>query len=229
MADRSPTAFDVTLCVEELRSALALHDIALPSLRSNLSGFAGTYAPSAGLVALGNCTPATASALAAALRQTAGRAMTPRAEPFDLSLLAIPKAVPELRRHLRDHDFDVRLCATELLTNVIDHLGEGTPVTVRVMRTGHGRTRIEVTDPDPRALPVLLQASAAHESGRGLALVGALAERWGVVPEADRKTVWCELVTGPGQTDGPPEAPASDGPLGTGYRSTRLPTAHLPK
>lgn len=72
MPDHSPTAYDVTLCVEDLRTALALHGITLPSLRVDLPGFAGTYAPPAGLVALGNCNTATARALAAALRKTAG-------------------------------------------------------------------------------------------------------------------------------------------------------------
>lgn len=113
---------------------------------------------------------------------------------FELDLLATPKAVPELRHHLRTHDFEVRLCVTELLTNVIDHLGEGTPVTVRVTGTDLGHTRIEVTDPDPRALPILLSASEKAESGRGLTLVDVLAQRWGVDQGADRKTVWCELA-----------------------------------
>lgn len=71
MSDRSPTAYDVTLCVEDLRAALALHGITLPSLRADLPGFAGTYAPPAGLVTLGNCNTATARALAAVLRKAA--------------------------------------------------------------------------------------------------------------------------------------------------------------
>ncbi|MFJ8536420.1 ATP-binding protein [Streptomyces sp. NPDC093591] len=112
---------------------------------------------------------------------------------FELSLLATPKSVPELRHHLRHHSFDVRLCASELLTNVIDHLGEGTPVTVRVLGTGNGCTRVEVTDPEPGARPVLLRATPTDESGRGLALLDAVARRWGVEQEAGRKTVWCEL------------------------------------
>ncbi|MDO0927983.1 ATP-binding protein [Streptomyces sp. TG1A-8] len=110
-----------------------------------------------------------------------------------MSLLAFPEAVPELRHHLRGHGFDVRLCATELLTNVIDYLGEGTPVTVRVTGTDDGHTRVEVTDTDPRALPVLAPAAGTAESGRGLTLVGALSRRWGVDPGAGRKTVWCEV------------------------------------
>ncbi|MGW0991759.1 ATP-binding protein [Streptomyces sp. NPDC002520] len=112
---------------------------------------------------------------------------------LELNLLATPKAVPELRHHLRAHGFDVGLCATELLTNVIDHLGEGTPVTVRVTGTAHGHTRIEVTDPDPRALPVLLSATATEQSGRGMVLLDALTDRWGVDQGPDHKTVWCEL------------------------------------
>lgn len=113
---------------------------------------------------------------------------------LELRLLATSEAVPEVRRHLRHHGFDVQLCVTELLTNVVDHVGEGTPVTVRVLGTPYGSVRVEVTDPDPRALPVLLRASLADESGRGLAVLDSLALRWGVEPGADRKTVWCELA-----------------------------------
>ncbi|MFF4491054.1 hypothetical protein ACFY0F_32090 [Streptomyces sp. NPDC001544] len=69
MSDQSPTAYDVTLCVENLRTALALHDITLPSLRADLPSFAGGYTSPAGLVALGNCNTATAHALATALQK----------------------------------------------------------------------------------------------------------------------------------------------------------------
>lgn len=112
---------------------------------------------------------------------------------FEYHLLATPKAVPELRHRLRDHSYDVRLCATELITNVIEHVGDGTPVTVRVRPTAHGRVRVEVDDPDPRALPVLLHATPTAESGRGIALLDSLSRRWGVEQAPDRKTVWCEM------------------------------------
>ena len=72
MPDHSPTAYDVTLCVENLRTALALHGITLPSLRVDLPSFASAHTPPAGgLVTLGNCNAATAQALAAALRKAA--------------------------------------------------------------------------------------------------------------------------------------------------------------
>jgi anti-sigma regulatory factor (Ser/Thr protein kinase) len=118
-------------------------------------------------------------------------------EALEVSLLALPGAVPALRRQIRDHlgepSTEVQLCVSELVTNVIDHLGPGTPVTVRVTGTTRGHTRIEVTDPDPRALPVLLRAAPTDESGRGLALLDALTLRWGVRQGAESKTVWCEL------------------------------------
>jgi anti-sigma regulatory factor (Ser/Thr protein kinase) len=115
---------------------------------------------------------------------------------LQVDLLALPKAVPELRRSVREYVgapcADVQLCVTELVGNVIRHLGEGTPVRVRVERDG-GRPRVEVTDPDPCALPLLVQATGDDEAGRGLALLDAVALRWGVEQEVASKTVWCDV------------------------------------
>ncbi|WP_405788069.1 ATP-binding protein [Streptomyces sp. NBC_01367] len=115
-----------------------------------------------------------------------------------IRLLAAPEAVALARHAVREHlgpdgHPDAALCASELLTNVITHLGEGTPVTLRI--TGRAtRTRVELTDPDPRAWPVLRQAADSDESGRGLVLLDAVALRWGGVTRGARtKTVWCEL------------------------------------
>lgn len=116
----------------------------------------------------------------------------------ELRLTATPKAVPVLRQRLRGYGYDVRLCATELLTNVIEHVGDGTPVRVSVVALDiPTRTRIEVTDPDPRGTPTVLSAAETAECGRGLVLVSALAERWGVERGPGGKTVWCEVVRGP--------------------------------
>ncbi|MET9292013.1 ATP-binding protein [Streptomyces sp. NPDC003077] len=53
--------------------------------------------------------------------------------------------------------------------------------------------RIEVTDARGDALPVVRPLEDG-ESGRGLLIVDALAERWGVIPgPVPRKTVWAEL------------------------------------
>ena len=54
--------------------------------------------------------------------------------------------------------------------------------------------RIEVTDTVGDRLPQLGAVEADIDSGRGLLLVDAFADRWGVTPgPAPRKTVWAEL------------------------------------
>lgn len=112
-----------------------------------------------------------------------------------IRLLAVPEAVRLARHAVREHlgqETDAELCVSELLTNVITHLGEGTPVTLRI--TGRAtRTRVELTDPDAHGCPVQRQAAVSDESGRGLALLDAVALRWGVSKESGGKTVWCEL------------------------------------
>lgn len=118
--------------------------------------------------------------------------------PLTVDLLAVPKAVPEVRYMVRGwcggvDAPDLLLCVSELLTNVIVHLGEGTPVTLRLAGTCSGRLRVEVSDPGPALWPVPRTAGDRDESGRGLALVEALASRWGVEQGVHRKTVWCEL------------------------------------
>ncbi|MET8942303.1 ATP-binding protein [Streptomyces sp. NPDC004542] len=195
--------YDTTLCVEELRDALAAHGITLPSLRVDLPGFAAEYRPPAGLVALGNCNAVTAYKLAAVLR---GDGRVPSPPALDLDLPAVPEALAGLRRTVRRHlgvpCAEVQLCVTELVTNVVRHVGEGTPVRVRVARMDGGRVRVEVTDPDARALPVLARAADDDEEGRGLVLLDAVALRWGVAQRSKGKTVWCELNVAEAESQG---------------------------
>ncbi|MER6268338.1 ATP-binding protein [Streptomyces sp900105755] len=54
--------------------------------------------------------------------------------------------------------------------------------------------RIEVTDTRGDRLPHTQPLGPDAESGRGLVLVAALADKWGVAPGlAPRKTVWAEI------------------------------------
>ncbi|WP_282206559.1 ATP-binding protein [Kitasatospora fiedleri] len=92
---------------------------------------------------------------------------------------------------------DVELCASEVLTNAVEHTSARFRITVRW--TGE-RLRVEVADssfrpPDPDA------ATDRTTGGRGLALVEGLAHSWGWYPEGSGKVVWFEcaadqLVTG---------------------------------
>ncbi|MFE7269076.1 ATP-binding protein [Streptomyces sp. NPDC057623] len=122
-------------------------------------------------------------------------------KPLVLNLLALPKAVPEVRHAVREHMAfpcpEVQLCVSELLTNVINHVGEGTPVTVRLVPGQDGRTRVEVTDPDPHAWLIARCPAEDDETGRGLLLLDAIARRWGVWLTPAGKTVWCEVLGTP--------------------------------
>ncbi|MFI6334809.1 ATP-binding protein [Streptomyces sp. NPDC050535] len=118
--------------------------------------------------------------------------VTPSANPGPLPcgtlFLAEPKEVASLRRALKAHlgiwglhelMDAAQLCLSELVANVINHVDAGIPTTFAVsMNDTH--LRIEVHDPDPRALPTPLSANADAESERGTALVDAIADRWGV-------------------------------------------------
>lgn len=67
--------------------------------------------------------------------------------------------------------------------------------------------RIEVTDTrGDRPVPDAQHPTPEAESGRGLLLIEALADRWGVTPDLPpRKTVWAELtITPPGSGPVPP-------------------------
>ncbi|MFI1411364.1 ATP-binding protein [Streptomyces sp. NPDC020707] len=63
---------------------------------------------------------------------------------------------------------------------------------------GAGTLRIEVTDTCGELLPRPQDLGPDSESGRGLVLVEALADRWGVTRGPHpRKTVWAELTPSP--------------------------------
>ncbi|GAA2459315.1 ATP-binding protein [Streptomyces macrosporus] len=123
---------------------------------------------------------------------------------WELSFLAEPEEVAVLRRVVRTHltlwGFpelidEAQLCVSELVANVIRHVGVGTPVTLAVS-TNRTRLRIELSDPDTRALPTLLGATDDQESGRGLALLDSVTAGWGVYLREDTKVTWCELDAG---------------------------------
>ena len=132
-------------------------------------------------------------------------------KPWSLPFTAEPQEVAALRRIMRLHlglwglhgVIDAaQLCVSELVSNVITHVGPGTPATLVVSMSG-SRLRIEVHDSDTRALPVLLDAGPDAESGRGMALVTAVTDRWGVQMRADQKVTWCELPAGLPSAEGP--------------------------
>ena len=84
----------------------------------------------------------------------------------------------------------VMLLVSELVTNAVVHAGSDVEVMVRL--TGEAAC-VEVTD-SSEAAPVPRDAELEDQSGRGLALVEAMARRWGVKPcPGGGKTVWFEV------------------------------------
>lgn len=71
MPHTPPSPDDVPACAEELRAALALHGLQLPSLDVDLPSYVGNYTPPLNLLSLGNCPTTTALALAGILREAA--------------------------------------------------------------------------------------------------------------------------------------------------------------
>jgi anti-sigma regulatory factor (Ser/Thr protein kinase) len=113
--------------------------------------------------------------------------------------------VAETRRLLRDSlrlwgvpalVDTTELLATELLTNALQHSGGGAVLTATLSPGPEHRLRVEVEDrtarrPAPRADDRL--DAEPGTSGRGLLLVGALADAWGVQARRSGKAVWFEL------------------------------------
>ncbi|MEU9860502.1 ATP-binding protein [Streptomyces sp. NPDC047971] len=82
------------------------------------------------------------------------------------------------------------LALTELVANVVRHV-PGRRCTVLILREPHG-LRVEVAD-TLCGPPLFAKApEPLAEAGRGLMLVEAVTDRWGVEPSADGKTVWFE-------------------------------------
>jgi anti-sigma regulatory factor (Ser/Thr protein kinase) len=84
---------------------------------------------------------------------------------------------------------DAALLTSELVANCIIHARGD--IDVRVREDGD-RLRVEVADRD-RDLPTPRPLDPAATRGRGLAIVDALADRWGTAPAPRGKVVWFEL------------------------------------
>ncbi len=98
----------------------------------------------------------------------------------------------------RGEDPRVALVVTELVTNSVKHAGASPELTL----AWDGNTlRIDVFDTG-RGRPVLQRPDATSTTGRGLALVAAVADRWGVDEHDAGKAVWAELDLDPPSATG---------------------------
>ena len=115
-----------------------------------------------------------------------------------LALRPVPASAAQARqfveRTLGDWGCDglvdlARLLVSELVTNAVLHARTDLELAIGLRRGG---VRVEVTDGSPAA-PVKRSYEDEAMTGRGLALVDELADRWGVDERADGKAVWFEV------------------------------------
>ncbi|WP_210588756.1 ATP-binding protein [Streptomyces sp. GESEQ-35] len=120
-----------------------------------------------------------------------------------VELQALPSRIGQVRRivsaQLRYWHLDTlidraALGVTELLTNVHQHAQPDKMCTVEIELL-LDRLKVSVRDHDPR-LPVVNDADSLATCGRGLAMVAAVSESWGVRPDGESgKVVWFTLHT----------------------------------
>ena len=90
--------------------------------------------------------------------------------------------------------FNLRLLATELVTNSLRHAGLSVRDRIRLEISLHGDcVRVEVSAPGQGFPLPDVSRPPPGVSGRGLFLVNALADRWGTESHGARALVWCEI------------------------------------
>jgi anti-sigma regulatory factor (Ser/Thr protein kinase) len=99
---------------------------------------------------------------------------------------------------------DVALVVSELVTNAVRH-GQvpGRLVELRLEYDLEKSVLVEVSDAGdgrPPSTGVRQIGGPLAESGRGLTLVAAFADSWGVREREIGKTVWARLLVGPGRS-----------------------------
>jgi anti-sigma regulatory factor (Ser/Thr protein kinase) len=94
---------------------------------------------------------------------------------------------------------ELKLLVTEMVTNSVKHAdGEG-PIGLE-LRVGTGAVLIAVTDSGHGFEPLAPDPDPDAEAGRGLFIIDALADRWGV-DRAHGTRVWAELDVVPAATE----------------------------
>jgi anti-sigma regulatory factor (Ser/Thr protein kinase) len=89
---------------------------------------------------------------------------------------------------------DVLLCVSELATNALVHgVPPGRQFLLFMCRDGRV-LRVEVHDSGPGTPRITGGDGEREEGGRGLLLVAALSDKWGVRERELGKAVWCEFL-----------------------------------
>ena len=118
-----------------------------------------------------------------------------------LELTAVPHASREARHVARAvlQDWDVPLpvvddavlVISELVTNAVRHAGTGSTLELELGQTRR-QLRVALSD-ESASSPQMRRPTTASEDGRGLTILAALSDRWGIEPHHEGKRVWWEV------------------------------------
>ncbi|WP_369195700.1 SpoIIE family protein phosphatase [Streptomyces djakartensis] len=118
---------------------------------------------------------------------------------------------------------DARLVVSELVTNAVVHAGTDVELECRLEGDAPDTAAlvVEVCDHHPSRAPRGAAPDPSHEPpeyGRGLRLVGALSEAWGITYRTGRKTVWARLPAAGCEAEAQAEAYAGEHALARDLR-----------
>jgi anti-sigma regulatory factor (Ser/Thr protein kinase) len=122
---------------------------------------------------------------------------------LDATIESSPQAPREARRVVEDLApavdagllRDAQLLVSEVVTNSVKHSGSDEPIRLRVWARSSG-LKVEIADGGFGFDAETADSCDDAEGGRGLMIVNALADRWGVIRDA-RARVWFELSPRP--------------------------------
>ena len=147
-----------------------------------------------------------------------------------------PESVRAARKFVRDVLPDqsreivdaAELMTSELATNCVQHARTDFELAIH----SQGQIRVEVRDTD-QGRPMLRSPMPEEPSGRGLRIVEAMSDTWGIIPSSNGKTVWFTLPRQPRASSETPPSAASGGPETEGsdhpdQRTSEQGDAHAP-
>lgn len=129
--------------------------------------------------------------------------LVPRLQQYVMRLTAGEHSARHIRRIVRSFldEWDlpeladaVELAVTELVANVVRHVPDRRCALVLLRQTAG--VRVEVSDGSPELPAMPAELDTESENGRGLVLLDAVSDKWGVTPVlGSGKTVWFECLT----------------------------------
>ena len=116
--------------------------------------------------------------------------------PLTTGLPAVAEARAQVREIVRAWQVPVdayvaALLTSELVTNAVRN--EANPTVMLDVTCSSARLRVDIRDTS-RAMPAPAEVPADAETGRGLIIVGALADEWGFYATPDGKAVYFALA-----------------------------------